>query len=200
MKKNMNRGILLVLIVVCTAAFTWKKEDKYVLDVQKSKIEWQGGKIIGGDHKGEIPLTSGSFIVENNSLVGGDFLADVNGLKVTDLSGSGADRLAGHLKNQDFFETEKYPTASFKITKAVYSGKDQATITGDLTIKGVTKPVAFPATIHITDSQVHALAKGVKIDRTQFNVKYRSGNFVAGLGDKAIKDEFTLDIELFASK
>lgn len=200
MKRNIDKGLLLALLVICMTAFTWKKADKYILDIQKSKITWQAGKIVGGDHKGEIPFASGSFLAEDKALVGGEFLADVNGLKVTDLSGSGAERLAGHLKNQDFFETDKHPTARFKIATVTYNGKEQATITGNLTIKDITKPLTFTASVHVTDNQIHAVAQGVKVDRTQYNVKYRSGNFFSDLGDKAIKDEFTLDIELFASK
>lgn len=196
----MKLSLALAMITVSLTAFTWKRADKYTLNIEKSKIIWQGGRVVGGDHKGEIPFKSGSFIVEKDALAGGEFVADVNAIKVTDLEGSGAERLTGHLKNEDFFETAKYPNANFKITKVAYTGKDQATITGNLTIKDVTKPITFPATVHTSAQQVHAVAKGIKIDRTQYNVKYRSGNFFSGLGDKAINDEFTLDIEILATK
>lgn len=200
MKRIINLNLMLALVIVSMAAFTWTRADKYVLDVEKSKIIWQGGRVVGGDHKGEIPFKSGSFLVESEALKGGEFVADVNAIKVTDVEGSGAERLTNHLKNEDFFETEKYPNAGFKITKVAYTGKDQATVTGDLTIKDVTKSITFPATVHTSAQQVHAVAKGIKIDRTQYNVKYRSGNFFSGLGDRAINDEFTLDIEILAKK
>ncbi|WP_028295768.1 YceI family protein [Olivibacter sitiensis] len=190
--------ILLMAVVVVGTAFINKRADKYTLDVQKSKISWQADKIVGSGHKGEIPFTSGSLLVEKEALVGGDFVANVDGLKITGESNPG--RLEGHLKNEDFFETNKYPTATFKITKVAYSSKDKATVTGDLTIKGITNAISFPATIHSSAQQIHAVAEGIKIDRTKFNVKYRSGSFFSDLGDKAIKDEFTLDIELVAKK
>src|SRR5690606_24220128 len=104
-----------------------------------------------------------------------------------------------HLKNEDFFDAPKFPEATFDIAKVSGSGNDLS-VTGRLTIKGITKSVTFPAVVHQSGNTVHATAKGVKIDRTQFDIKYRSGNFFSGLGDRAISDEFQLDIELVAAK
>jgi polyisoprenoid-binding protein YceI len=119
---------------------------------------------------------------------------------ITSTDGAGA-RLEGHLKADDFFGVEKFPTANFVITKvtpAAAAGK--LTVSGNLTIKGITKPISFPATLAVKGNSLSAVAKGVKVDRTKYDIRYGSKSFFDSIGDKAIDDEFTLDITLVASK
>lgn len=138
-------------------------------------------------------------MVEKGKLTGASFTADIGSIAVTDLTGGRATRLEDHLKNEDFFDAKQFPEATFGVTKVRGSDND-VTITGELTIKGITRSITFPAEVHQVGSTLHATAKGVKINRTQFDIKYRSGNFFSGLGDRAILDEFELDIELVATK
>lgn len=189
----------LTIAFISFTAFTGKVADTFKVDSAKSKIIWTGHNVAGGKHAGEIAISKGELVFDGNTLKSGNFTADINKITVTDLTGDRATRLEDHLKNEDFFDAPKFPEAKFAITKVAGSGAD-LTITGNLTIKGITKPITFPATVHKTANGVHAIAKGVKIDRTVFDVKYRSGNFFSGLGDRAISDEFTLDIELYAGK
>nr|MBC7613543.1 YceI family protein [Pseudopedobacter sp.] len=79
-------------------------------------------------------------------------------------------------------------------------GADNVTITGNLTIKGITNEVSFPATVRQRGNILVAVANGVKIDRTKFDIKYGSKSFIAGIGDKAIDNEFELNINLVAKK
>ena len=110
----------------------------------------------------------------------------------------GSARLEGHLKADDFFATDKFPKSTFVITKIDSKGTDQYAVKGNLTIKGITNEVEFPATIKMAKDQLTASAK-IVVDRTKFDIKFRSGNFFENLGDKAIEDNFELNVELVAS-
>lgn len=190
---------VVLALAVLFSAFTLPKDDVYKVDAAKSKIAWLGQNVAGGKHTGGIGISKGELVLDGGKLTGGSFTVATNTIIVTDLEGDRATRLANHLKNEDFFDAPKFPEATFKITKVTGTGSNLS-ITGDLTIKDITKSITFPATVSQTGNTVNAAAKGVKIDRTQFDVKYRSGNFFSGLGDRAISDEFQLDIELVATK
>ncbi len=199
MKRTIASSLVAVAAIFVLYAFNLPVADVFKVDTSKSKIAWVGQNVAGGKHTGEIAISKGDLTFEGNKLISGNFTADINSIAVTDLTGDRATRLANHLKSEDFFEASKFAEATFKITKISGSGSNLS-ITGDLTIKEITKSITFPAVVHHSANGVHATAKGVKIDRTQFDVKYRSGNFFSGLGDRAILDEFQLDIELVATK
>lgn len=187
------------------AAETVKKagpEEKLSLDTKESVIKWTGKKVTG-QHNGRVGLKSGGVVFKGGELTGGSFEADMTTITVDDLKDPGYNaKLTGHLNSADFFETEKHPTASFKTTKVTPKpgaavGQPTHDITGDLTIKGITHPVSFP--VRVEKKAGRAEAKGtMTVDRTLYNIKYGSGKFFQGLGDKAIHDEFTLELELVA--
>lgn len=199
MKPTVASSLFAIAACFLLYAFNPMTVDVFKVDTTKSKINWTGQNIAGGKHTGTINLSKGNLTFEGDQFKAGSFTADISSIKVTDLTGDRATRLENHLKNEDFFDAPKFPDATFAITTVSGSGSD-LTITGDLTIKGITKSVVFPAVVHQSGDTVHATAKGIKIDRTQFDIKYRSGNFFSGLGDRAISDEFQLDIELIAVK
>jgi polyisoprenoid-binding protein YceI len=109
--------------------------------------------------------------------------------------GEGNAKLEGHLKSDDFFSTDKNPTAKFVTSKIESKGGDQYIVKGSLTVKGITNEIEFPATIQVSNGQINAKAK-ILVDRTKFDIKFRSGNFFQNLGDKAIEDNFELDVDL----
>jgi polyisoprenoid-binding protein YceI len=162
------------------------------IDIQSSKIEWKGYKVLGS-HTGTIAIKNGAFdFDENGVLKGGSFIIDMNTIQVTDLSGKGAQKLRGHLTSDDFFGVEKYPEATFVINKVVSRGKTgEYKIIGDLTIKDQTKELKFNA--NIDENQATA---DFVIDRSEFDIRYGSGSFFDNLGDKTIYDEFDLSISL----
>ena len=128
------------------------------------------------------------------------FEVDMTTLTVEDISGQGADRLKGHLLSDDFFSVEKHKTATFVSTKIAPNGKPGGfSVTGDLTIKGITKPITFDATVKNEGGKIVGTS-AIKVDRTNYDIKYRSGKFFQDLGDKAIYDEFDLEVSLVASK
>ena len=168
------------------------------LDPAASKITWNGKKVTG-EHKGEIKLKDGSFVVKNKAVVSGKAALEM--ASITDLDLKDAEnnaKLLGHLKSEDFFDTAKYPLATFVLKSVVPKAGANGTtdeMTGDLTIKGETHPITFPAKIVEAAGKYTADAH-VVVDRTIWNIKYGSGKFFTGLGDKVIRDEFTLDLKL----
>ena len=186
--KALNALFLMAAIVVL-ASFTIKDKG-YKIDSEKSKITWIGKKVTG-QHNGTIALAEGTLTSKGKKIDGGSFTIDMTSLKDSE----GNARLEGHLKSDDFFSTEKNPKATFVISKIEPKTGDDYTVTGNLTIKGITNAIEFPATIQLSGGQVTAKAK-IIVDRTKFDIKFRSGNFFENLGDKAIDDNFELNVEL----
>lgn len=166
-----------------------------ILD-EASSIVWEGSKIVGGKHVGTIAIKESSLIFNGSELIGGSFLMDMTSIKNTDLDGGSAAKLEGHLKSEDFFGVSKYPNSTFNISK-VKPGEeaDEYHVTGDLTIKSTTLPISFPVVISWDADRAMGKAT-ITVDRADFDVRYGSGRFFDGLGDRAIKDEFTLDVTI----
>ncbi|WP_374759238.1 MULTISPECIES: YceI family protein [Dyadobacter] len=177
-----------------------KAADKTLtVDTKSSTITW-GAKKVTGTHAGSVPVESGTLIVDGNKLKGGTFVADVKSLVVTDVTDKEMNgKLTGHLKSDDFFSVEKHPQAKLVISSVTPKGGDAYDVTGKLTIKGITQDVKFPATVKADAKKVTAVAK-VTVDRTKYDIKFRSSNFFENLGDKAIDNDFTLDVNLVANK
>ncbi|MEJ8801451.1 YceI family protein [Pontibacter sp. H249] len=172
--------------------------------VEKSEIKWNGKKVTG-EHYGAISLKSGNLTVDKNKVTGGKFVIDMNSITVEDIKDAEYNgKLVGHLKNDDFFGVDKFPTATFEIkslapiAKAA-AGKPNYKVNGLLTIKGITKPVQFPATITVKDGVATAKAD-VTVNRAQYDVKYGSETFFGSLGDKAIMDDFTVSFNVTAKQ
>lgn len=161
-----------------------------------STVEWTGKKVTG-QHKGTIAIQSGTLSLANGKLVKGTITINMESITCVDLTGEWNDKLIGHLKSPDFFDVEKNKTAVLEITK-VTEGKDgNSIVSGNLTIKGITKPIEFSTKIEIKDNKLAAFAE-VTIDRTLYDIKYGSGKFFEGLGDKAISDEFIVKFKIAA--
>jgi len=199
-------SILVVLAFVSLSAFTIINapiDTVYKVDTNKSDVKWVGKKVLY-QHNGKIKIASGDLTVKGKVVTGGIITMDMTSISDEDLTEKDKnDKLIGHLKSQDFFNVEKYPTAKFEIgkmtpnTKAV--GKNNYTVTGKLTIKGITKDIAFPATVVIDGNKLTANAD-FKLDRTLWDIKYNSGKFYDSLGDKMIKDDFDITFEIAATK
>ncbi len=116
----------------------------------------------------------------------------MNSITNDDLKDAGYNRqLVDHLKSDDFFGVNNYPTATFKLTSAGKFNSDKAVVTGLLTIKGKTEKVSF-----VVNRRGNVYLSQLKVDRSKFGVRYGSKSFFNDLGDKAIDDTFTLDIKL----
>jgi polyisoprenoid-binding protein YceI len=171
------------------------------VNISKSELIWNAKKVTG-EHTGTITLKEGTIILNGTKLTGGRFTADLNSITCTDLTDKTYnDKLIGHLKSDDFFSVQKHPTAQFVLTKATTKTAGVYDVTGDLTIKGITKPVTFPVTVVSTSAGTEATGKLV-VDRAKYDIKYNSKSFfdVSALGDKMINDEFTINVKLIAGK
>ncbi len=160
------------------------------IDANSSSIHWLAKKIVG-QHEGTINFKSGNLELTDKKLTGGEFVVDMNSLTATDLSGDYLGKLNGHLKNKDFFDVANHPTATLVFTKVIENKANNYTVTGDLTIKNITKSITFD--ISLAANQIKTK---LTIDRTKYDIQYASGSFFENLGDKTIEDNFTLDIVL----
>ncbi len=190
MKKSIKTIVAIGCIAFLSFSFTDLKGDKKEIDVEKSKVVWKGYKVTGS-HEGTITLKSGNLIFDDSALTGGAFTVDMSSINVTDLEGEYKGKLEGHLKSDDFFGVEKFPTASLKFTNVKSSGKNAYEVSADLTIKGKTDAITFELSVYGSKATA-----SIKVDRTKFGVKYGSANFFDGLKDKAIYDEFDLVVDL----
>lgn len=190
--KVLSIGMAVLLI---TAAFTFLQKEVKV-DTNSSQIAWVGKKVTG-QHNGTVNIKDGALEMENGEVTGGSFLIDMTTIDVLDLEGEYKGKLMGHLRSDDFFSVEKYPTAEFVITSIDKSEATDAThfVAGDLTIKGITNKVTFPANVTVKDGKANAKAS-FALDRTKWQIRYGSGSFFDGLGDKMIYDDFELTVNL----
>lgn len=160
------------------------------IDTEKSSIHWVGKKITG-QHDGTIDFSGGTLVFDGKKLTGGSFTVDMTTISATDVEGKSKEKLDGHLKADDFFGVDKHPTSKLEFKKVTDKGKGVYTVTADMTIKGITNPVTFDMTI----KENSAMTK-FNVDRTKFDIKYGSKSFFEGIGDKAINDEFELEVKL----
>jgi polyisoprenoid-binding protein YceI len=189
---------------VAPTAITAKAPVTYKLQPQLSTLGWEGKAVTHG-HNGTMQFASGDLLVNGNQVVGGTVVVDMKTMKATDITDKDNHaKFVGHMSSDDFFGAEKYPTSTFKITSVkpiagAAANADNATITGDMTIKGVTQQISFPAKVGVKNGVAAATGK-VTIDRTKFGLKYGSKTFFDTIGDKAINDTFDLTFNVVAKQ
>ncbi|QMU65081.1 MAG: YceI family protein [Flavobacteriaceae bacterium] len=162
-----------------------KTETVNNVDITASLVTWKGSKS-GGSHHGTVSLKQGSLIIKDGAITSGDFVIDMASIKNEDLSPDYGAKLVKHLSSDDFFDIEKFPTARFIIT-SVEQKEDTLAVTGNLTIKDVTKSITIPATLTEEGAKIFK-SDTFAIDRADFNVKYGSKRFFPSLEDKIIND------------
>jgi polyisoprenoid-binding protein YceI len=161
------------------------------VDVDKSTVKWFATKVTGS-HNGTIKIKSGELVLKQNSFVSGNFIIDMNSIVDSDLSDAGYNqKLVGHLKSDDFFAVATYPEAKLVILKSTEFKGNKAIVQANLTIKAKTNQITFDAVKTAQGYQAK-----IVVDRSKYDVKYGSNSFFDNLGDKAISDEFTLDVDL----
>jgi polyisoprenoid-binding protein YceI len=185
----MKRALLL-LTISGLFLVNVRAQNKLSADTTKTKLLWLGEKVTG-QHTGTINLQSGWLNWQDNKIVSGEFNIDMASLKETENN----ERLLGHLKSDDFFGVAKYPLAKLVITGSTPFDKGSGVVSGTLTIKDVTNPIEFKATMQKKDDGTWFFAN-ITVDRTKYNIRYGSGSFFDNLGDKTIYDEFKLKVNL----
>lgn len=199
MKNKTLKISFIFAIIFSTFAFT-SKIIGYKVNTEESTIAWYGEKITGDSHNGHIKIKSGSLSLEDGKLKGGSFVIDMKTVTNVDVSnGVFRKKLEKHLMSEDFFHADEHPEATFKISSFTPKANNTYDLKGDLTIKGNTKEISFPAIVTEKDGIVNASAK-FTFDRSQFDVRYGSDSFFDNLGNKTISNDITLTINLVATK
>jgi uncharacterized protein YcfL len=194
----------LIVIIISSIFFSCKseKKDKTVVkeevkvetiaainnvDLASSVLTWKGTKPTGS-HDGTIALKESSLILDSGKITGGEFIIDMSSIKNLDMAGSdGASKIEAHLKAPDFFDIASYPISTFVITE-VKELDSKLLVTGNLTIKDVTKSITIPASLYESDGISVFTSELFNIDRADFNVKYRSKTWFDNLKDRFIDD------------
>lgn len=191
----MRKIALLLIMWSVSLAFGQTKR------VTDSEIKWWGykvAKIEATSHYGVLNVKEGKVVLRKKQLIGGSFVLDMTSIKATDLSGENQEKLNAHLKNGDFFDVEKYPTAVFKITDLKKTGKTDKQaynywVTGDLTVKDITQSISFPARISVAKGIVMLSSGKFSIDRQHWGIAYQSA-----MKDMVIKDDIDLQVSFTA--
>ncbi|MEM7181078.1 MAG: YceI family protein [Spirochaetota bacterium] len=161
------------------------------LNIETSLIKWIGTKVTG-KHNGIAKIKSGKVLINENKVTGGEFEIDMTTIEDKDLDGEMKEKLEKHLKSTDFFEVQKFPTASFKISKIEPEADgSKVKVTGNLTMRNITKSITFPATIEYGEDKKPKAAKAnFNIDRQLWGIVYK------GKADDLIRNEINLDLDL----
>ena len=169
------------------------KNKKFQIASDQSTIAWVGRKVTGS-HEGTINLKNGELVVTDGKLTGGYFVVDTASIKILDITNPETNaQFAGHLASDDFFSSQQFPEATLEIISVKSNHID-----GNLTIKGITNRVSFDAKVNVVEEVLTAGAK-IIVDRTKYDMKFRSGNFFTNLGDTLIYNEFELTVGITAT-
>ena len=197
--KNLFIPVLLVAAFLISSFTISPHTNDVKVNTKNSKLIWTGSKPTGS-HTGTIDIVSGFLTFDHGNFVGGNFSIDMNTILCTDIeSESKSNYFVSHLKDEDFFDVEKFSDANLKITKVFKIDDRNYSILADLTIKGITNPIAFEAEVTGNGNSFVAASK-FTIDRTKWGVEYKSGNIFKNLGDKIIYDDIEFDVFLISNK
>lgn len=191
----MQKTILTLVTCICSVVITNAQNSIIKIDTTKSIVKWTGSNLFKyNKHYGTVGFKSGEIIKSNGTIMGGSFVIDMNSIINTD--GKYNEMLVSHLKNEDFFDTEKHPVSKLKILKFKRTSATGALVEAELTIKGITNNVDFKSKLDITKGRWRLTSKFF-IDRTRWDIKYESKGLFGSLKDDIITDaiEFEVIIE-----
>jgi polyisoprenoid-binding protein YceI len=203
----MNTFIIAASLLLSPLSSTTGGDDaptRYPVDTETSTVNWEGTKVTGS-HNGDIKISNGFVTLENGLISAATVVIDMNTINTLDLEGGSKESLDGHLKSDDFFGVETYPTATFELTglNPLRGGENGANFSaqGTVTIKGRTENVAVPVKVEMNDGGVR-ISGNMVLDRSKFDVQFRSKSFFDAkeLGDKLIYNDFTISFDLVAGK
>ena len=199
--KNLFTFLMLIVLASCNttpnqastqqAQGVATADNIYNIETAQSQITWTGREVSTSYHYGTLDFISGNFEISNGAIVNGEFIVDMTSINNQDMEGDSKARLEGHLKSDDFFSVESYPTAAISINSSEIITDGKWNVSADLSIKGFTHPVNFEI-IRSEDGWSANLA----FDRSKYDVRFRSGSFFENLGDKLIYDDIELSINL----
>jgi polyisoprenoid-binding protein YceI len=175
---------------------TYEGATQYFIDTTRSTLSWSSERIVGSSHKGTVSISDGMMFKKDNAFNGGIFTIDMTTIEES----LDNQKFIGHIKSADFFEVDKFPTATLVVTDLILEDNEEYKIQADLVIKDISNPITFNAIIkEETENEITASAN-LEIDRTLWDITFDSGSIFQQLGDKAIKDEIEFTINLFLVK
>lgn len=185
--KKIKPILTLAIILITTGLFAQSLK----VDTKASKLKWHGEKVTG-EHDGEIKLKEGWLSWNNDKLTSGEFIIDMSSITNSDLEDAEYNtKLVNHLKSDDFFGVEKFPTAKLEIKSSEKFSNGKAKVKAHLTIKDITHPIEFDA-----QKNGYWFMAEIVVDRSKYDVRYGSGSFFDNLGDKMIYDDFTMTVKI----
>jgi polyisoprenoid-binding protein YceI len=191
----MMKTIQLMFLIAAMAVATGISAQELKIDTQQSQLQWVGKKVTG-EHTGYVALKEAKLKIKDDQIVSGKVVIDMNSISNTDLTNQEYNqKLVGHLKSDDFFSVEKFPTAELAIVESSKPVNGEMTVKGNLTIKGITKPIEFKA----KKTETGYTAR-IVINRAKYDVRYGSSSFFEGLGDKVIYDDFEINAVLVSDR
>lgn len=183
----------------------------YSINPDASTVAWKGSKSTGSDHTGNVKLKSGSLSAKNGALVAGKFVIDMKSITNEDLKADAKAMgdLIGHLASNDFFSVDSFPEASFEITEATAMAADaqgnNTQVKGNLTIRGVTRQISFPAKVETTDAGITA-AGTIVFNRLEWNINWKKDQAtlteqaMAAIKDGVTRKEIEIKVNLSGVK
>lgn len=177
----------------------------FAVDVETSLVRWTGRNLLN-HHHGTIKLAGGRIELLHGDLKAACFTIDMNSIVCEDLDDPDYNAmLIRHLRDDDFFAVDRFPAAEFVCERAeplsaCTEGTPNYTLHGFMTLRGVTKPLSFPAVIAVADADHLAGQAQFEIDRTQFGSHYGSGRLFAFLGRHVVNDHVHLHVKLHARR
>lgn len=175
----------------------------YQIDTAASLVRWTGRNPFN-QHYGTVRLASGEIRIREGTLEAARFAIDMNSIACDDLTDSQWNAmLIAHLRTADFFQVDRFPTAEFVADEiehlgAKTEGIPNYLIKGQATVRGVTRPLDFPAVIASADGTRLTGQAQFEIDRTEFGSIYGSGKFFRFLGKHVVNDAIHLQVMIHA--
>ena len=168
---------------------------EYQIDKTKSIVRWIGRTPVKF-HDGTIDIQEGNFSVDDNGILNGNIIIDMESINCTDLSGGGKKSLEEHLMNDDFFSVNKFKTSKINISSEMKPNNGLIDFKGSLEIKNISNPISFKSSINKTPEGKYTASSKLTFDRSMYNVKYKSKSFFHDLGDKFINDDIEIELEI----
>ena len=168
---------------------------EYQIDKTKSVVRWIGRTPVKF-HDGTIDIQEGNFSVDDNGILNGNIIIDMESINCTDLSGGGKKSLEEHLMNDDFFSVNKFKTSKINISSEMKPNNGLIDFKGSLEIKNISNPISFKSSINKTPEGKYTASSKLTFDRSMYNVKYKSKSFFDDLGDKFINDDIEIELEI----
>ncbi|MAY84013.1 MAG: hypothetical protein CMP59_07765 [Flavobacteriales bacterium] len=170
-------------------------QDTIQVDLSSSNVRWKGTKMRGaGKHEGIIQLQEGYFLIIHDTIVGGEFILNMNTIEVTDIPEHEPiprKRFNDHMKSEDFFNASKYPISKFSIARIQGHTQDSILIFGVLTIKDVSRHISFKAA-----KQKSVVSTKFKFDRFKWNINYEGDWIDETFVDKDIEISIELKMNI----